>query len=62
MTRYNDEIYTPDFDGDFDDQMQAQGVYAYREGVDRVLEYVDSINAYPKLMAELKWAIDEGII
>jgi len=35
---------------------------AYRQGVDRVLEYVDSINAYPKLMAELKWAIDEGII
>lgn len=62
MTRYNDDIYTPDFDGDFDDQMQAQSVYAYRDGVDRVLEYVESIHAYPKLMAELKWAIDEGII
>ncbi len=34
----------------------------YNEGVDRVLEYVESINVYPKLIAELKWAIDEGII
>lgn len=62
MTRYNDDIYTPDFGGDFDDQMQAQSVYAYRDGVDRVLEYVESIHAYPNLIAELKWAIDEGII
>ena len=34
----------------------------YREGVDRVLEYIEAIHAYPKLVAELKWAINEGII
>lgn len=53
MTRYNDLTYGTDF---------TNMAIGYNEGVDRVLEYVDSINAYPKLMAELKWAIDEGII
>ena len=40
----------------------AAEIGGYREGVDRVLEYVEAIHAYPKLVAELKWAIDEGII
>ena len=35
---------------------------AYRKGVDRVLEYIESTYSYPKLYAELKWAIEEGII
>lgn len=33
----------------------------YQEGVDRVLTYIESINVYPKLVSELKWAIDEGL-
>lgn len=54
MTRYNDEMpMTPEY---------AAVIGGYREGVDRVLEYVEAIHAYPKLVAELKWAIDEGII
>lgn len=60
--RYNSDTWDEDFEGDFDDQMQSQAVFSYREGVDRVLEYVESIHAYPKLMAELKWAIERGII
>lgn len=60
MTRYNDESYTND--GDFDDQLRYCRVVSYREGVDRVLEYVESIHAYPKLVAELKWVIKKGII
>ena len=51
MTRYNSDSWAREDEEN-----------GYREGVDRVLEYVDSINAYPKLIAELKWAIDEGII
>lgn len=50
MTRYNDE------------REDADEIQGYVEGVDRVLEYIESIHAYPKLMDELKWAIKEGII
>lgn len=54
MTRYNDEMpMTPEY---------AAELGGYRDGVDRVLEYVEAIHAYPKLVAELKWAINEGII
>ena len=60
MTRYNDEQW--DMEGDFDDMLRDMGVISYREGVDRVLKYIESIHAYPKLVAELKWAIEEGII
>ena len=52
MTRYNNDTW-------------ANGTVEegyYREGVDRVLEYIESTYSYPKLYAELKWAIDEGII
>lgn len=62
MVKYSDEVPTPDFDGDFDDQMQSQAILCYRMGVDRVVEYVESINAYPKLIVELKWAIEQGLI
>lgn len=54
MTRYND---TPSFTPEY-----AAELHGYQEGVDRVLQYVESIHAYPKLVAELKWAIEEGII
>lgn len=55
MTRYNDH-----YSGEtIIDICQQDG---YREGVDRVLEYIKSIHAYPKLVAELTWAIEEGII
>jgi len=54
MTRYN---YEPLAGGEGTEEIEG-----YREGVDRVLEYVESIHAYPKLMAELKWAIERGII
>ena len=54
MTRYTDEMpMIPEY---------AATIGGYREGVDRVLEYVEAIHAYPKLVAELKWAINEGII
>lgn len=59
MTRYDDEISTCD---DFEDQMDESRVLGYREGVDRVLEYIEAIHAYPKLVTELRWAIKEGII
>ena len=51
MTRYSNDTW-------------ANGITeeGYREGVDRVLEYIESIHAYPKLISELKWAIEEGII
>lgn len=54
MTRYNviDE----------GTRVGGRQLYYYREGVDRVLKYIESIHAYPKLVAELKWAIEEGII
>ncbi len=51
MTRYNEDL--DNFSG---------SAFGYREGVDRVLKYIESIHAYPKLVAELKWAIEEGII
>lgn len=50
MTRYHD---TP---------TGTHEVEGYQEGVDRVLEYIESTYSYPKLYAELKWAIEEGII
>lgn len=50
MTRYNDN------------PTETHEVEGYQEGVNRVREYIESIHAYPKLVAELKWAIDEGII
>lgn len=60
MTRYNDEQW--DLEGDFEEMLRDQDVLSYRKGVDRVLEYVESIHAYPKLVRELRWAIAEGII
>ena len=51
MTRYNNATWPHNV-----------GVEEYREGVDRVLEYIESTYSYPKLYAELKRAIEEGII
>lgn len=62
MTPYWDELSVVDFDGDFDDQMHDQAIVSYRKGVDRVTEYIESIHVYPKLVAELNWAIEEGLI
>lgn len=60
MTRYNhddgDEL------GDHDDQLAFACLSGYREGVERVIEYVASIHAHPRLVDELRWAIKEGII
>lgn len=58
MTRYNQSADERAFVGLYD-QFEGDG---YREGVNRVMGYIDSIRAYPKLTAELKWAIQEGII
>lgn len=60
MTRYNDEQW--DLEGDFDDMLRDQAVLSYRDGVERVLEYVSSIHGYPVLINEIRWAIKEGII
>lgn len=54
MTRYNDE---PAAGGE-----GTETIEGYQEGVDRVLEYIESTHSYPKLLAELTWAIEEGII
>lgn len=54
MTRYNDE---PAAGGEGTEEIQG-----YREGVDRVLTYIESIHRYDTLLAELRWAIKEGII
>lgn len=51
MTRYNDDTWA-----------RVSVEEGYVEGVDRAVEYIESINAYPKLVGELKWAIREGII
>lgn len=45
-----------------DPPTETHEVDGYREGVDRVLEYIESTYSYPKLMGELKWAIDLGLI
>lgn len=60
MTRYNDEQWG--MEGDFDDMLRDMAVLSYREGVDRVLEYIVSIHRYEGLVKELHWAIREGII
>ena len=54
MRRYND--------GSGHGYEHSAELGGYREGVDRVLEYIEAIHAYPVLVAELKWAINEGII
>lgn len=54
MTRYNDE---PAAGGEGTEELDG-----YREGVDRVVTYIESIHAYPKLITELRWAVNEGII
>ena len=51
MTRYNNDTWA--------NEAAEEG---YQEGVDRVLEYIEATYSYPKLYAELKWAIEEGII
>lgn len=61
MTRYNDPVGEGWY-GDFDEQMHDQLVTGYREGVDRVMIYIQSINSYRKLEDEIEWAIKEGII
>lgn len=65
MTRYNDVEHIANWDygddGTREPDDYAESVFCYQDGVDRVLEYIMSINAYPKLIAELKWAIDEGL-
>lgn len=58
--RYRQDV--GDEEGDRDDQLQFAALRGYRLGVDRVIEYVASIHAHPRLVAELKWAIEEGII
>lgn len=64
--RYNDAEHIANWDygndGKNHPDEHAQKVFCYQEGVDRVFEYVESIHAYPKLMAELKWAVERGII
>lgn len=55
MTRYND-----DTDNGWDAPLFRE--YGYREGVDRVIEYIEGIDQYRILVNELRWAISEGII
>lgn len=57
---YNHEA--GDVAGDFDDQMDYAWQGGYREGVDRVMIYIESIHRYDTLLSELRWAIKEGII
>lgn len=61
MTRYNDAV-DEGWYGDFDEQLHDARVLSYREGVDEVLTYIQSIHRYDTLLSELRWAIKEGII
>lgn len=54
VTRYNDE---PAAGGE-----ETEAIEGYRDGVDRVVEYIVSIHRYDGLVNELRWAIHEGII
>lgn len=54
VTRYNDE---PAAGGE-----GTETIEGYQEGVDRVLEYIESIHRYDGLVNELRWAIKEGVI
>ena len=57
MTRYNNHYSGETLEG-------IAVIDGYREGVDRVIEYMTSTHGplIPRLTAELKWAIEEGII
>lgn len=61
MTRYNSEANEP-YVGMKEEHIPPEQLDGYREGVDRVLEYIESIHRYHGLMRELRWAIEEGII
>lgn len=54
MTRYLDD---PLAGGEGTEEIEG-----YRAGVDRVMIYIQSINAYRKLEDEIEWAIKKGII
>ena len=60
MTRFNDAELEED--GMLVTSVKNLTLASYQEGVARVLAYIESIHAYPKLLDELKWAIKEGII
>lgn len=57
MTRYNDTVR--DFEDDIHSGLEDERVLGYRDGVDRVLEVL----GYDETtVAELRYAIEEGII
>lgn len=60
MTRFNDPL--PEYDKKLETMFDTVRIAAYKEGVSRMIEYIESIHAYPKLLDELNWAIEEGII
>lgn len=61
MTRYNSEANDA-YLLMADEYIPIEQLEGYREGVDRVLKYIASTYAYPKLSAELLWAIKKGLI
>jgi hypothetical protein len=62
MTRYNDDPLKRRDDGYEMSNTQYIKWVGYTSGVDNVLNYIDSIQAYSKLVSELRWAINERII
>jgi len=56
MTRYNDPVEEGWY-GDFDEQMHDQLVTGYREGVDRVMTFLDAETGY-----QVRCLIEEGEI
>lgn len=61
MTRYNDPVEEGWY-GDFDEQMHDQLVTGYREGVDRVLWFLNDWDDEGQLIRDIRDAIKEGII
>lgn len=55
MTRYNEDA--GDADGDFDDQLDYHWQGGYREGVEAVLDHLDSEANY-----QIQILIDDGVI
>lgn len=61
MTRYNSEA-NESYVGMTEEHIPIEQLEGYREGVDRMLTYIESIHAYDTLVGELRWAIRQGII
>ena len=61
MTRYNSEANEA-YVGMKEEHIPPEQLDGYREGVDRVLWYIQEIKADSRLLEELGFAIKDGVI